>query len=185
MFARSLFLAYADVVPDAVWAPKAVLAAAALGQGTDEGVALATRFSAQPGNVYVQATLDRADPAAFESAESRLARSLGALRESAFADAGQRDLRVARAVATLDSLKFAALADSMRLFCGQMLDSLAVTGIRADSVRAACVRSDSVLVQRFLAIDTMMLRDSTMTAADTLRARRGVVRDTSSGRERD
>jgi hypothetical protein len=107
------------------------------------------------------------------------------LRQGAFADADQRDLRVARAVATLDSLKLAAIADSMRLICGQMLDSLAVTGIRADSVRAACVRTDSALVQRFLAIDTLLLRDSTMIGIDTLQALRTIGRDTTAARDRE
>jgi hypothetical protein len=183
-FARSLFLAYADVVPDALWAPKAVLAAAAI-QSAGDGQNLTARFEAQQDNVYVKAILDRADPAAFQSAEERLARSLAALRQGAFADADQRDLRVARAVATLDSLKLAAIADSMRLICGQMLDSLAVTGIRADSVRAACVRTDSALVQRFLAIDTLLLRDSTMIGIDTLQARRTIGRDTTAARDRE
>ena len=184
-FARSLFLAYADVVPDAIWAPKAVLAAAAIPGASKEGQNLTARFEAQRDNVYVKAILDRADPAAFQSAEERLARSLAALRRDAFADAGQRDLRVARAVATLDSLKLAAIADSMRLFCGQMLDSLAVTGIRADSVRAACVRTDSALVQRFLAIDTLLLRESTMIGIDTLKAGRTIGRDTTAARDRE
>lgn len=182
-FARSLFLAYADVVPDAIWAPKAVLAAAAVATNDDEN--LLARFAARHDNVYVKAVLDQADPAAYQTAEERLATSLQALRAEAFAGADQRDLRVARAVATLDSLKLAALADSMRLVCGQMIDSLAVRGIRADSVRAACVRSDSVLVNRFLAIDTLLLRDTTLVRIDTLDALRGARRDTtaSAGRE--
>jgi hypothetical protein len=178
LFARSLFLAYADIAPDALWAPKALLAAAALGGGHADGVP--ARFEARSDNVYVRAILDHADPAEFEAAEERLERSLVALRQAAFTAADQRDLRVVRAVATLDSLEVAALADSMRLVCGQMLDSLALTGIRGDSVRAACVRSDSALINKFLAIDTLLLRDSTALAADTLRARRRVIRDTTS-----
>jgi hypothetical protein len=155
-----------------------LLAAAALGGGHADGVP--ARFEARSDNVYVRAILDHADPAEFEAAEERLERSLVALRQAAFTAADQRDLRVVRAVATLDSLEVAALADSMRLVCGQMLDSLALTGIRGDSVRAACVRSDSALINKFLAIDTLLLRDSTALAADTLRARRRVIRDTTS-----
>ncbi|MGH7502270.1 MAG: hypothetical protein ACREL7_10990 [Longimicrobiales bacterium] len=184
LFARSLFLAYADLVPDAVWAPKALLAAAALGAAGLEDDA-ASRFSDHSDNVYVRAILDRADPAAFASAEERLGRSLIALRQAAFADADRRDLRVARAISTLDSLRMAALADSMRIVCGEFLDSLAITGIRSDSVRAACVRSDTALVTRFMTIDTLLLRDTTSVVIDTTAAGRRIIRDTTSTAHRE
>ena len=176
--ARQLFLAYADLVPDALWATKALLAAAELpGQEGDApiDVRLVTR-----GNVYADALAGRADPAAFTTAEERLARSLAALRQDALREADVRDVRVARVAATLDSIRIAARADSMRLACGSLVDSLALAGVRADSVRAACVRGDSARLALYLDVDSLLLRDTTGILDDTarVRARRRGVRDT-------
>ncbi|MCI0436997.1 MAG: hypothetical protein L0271_25655 [Gemmatimonadetes bacterium] len=176
--ARQLFVAYAEIVPDAVWAPKALLAAADLA-GVAGANGIAARLTGHD-NVYAAALAGRADPVAFAAAEERLARSLEALRLDAFRDADTRDVRIARAAATLDSLKIAALADSARLTCGSLIDSLAIAGIRADSVRAACVRGDSARLSLYMAVDSALFRDTTGILDDTarIRARRRGVRDT-------
>jgi hypothetical protein len=174
-FARALFVAYADLVPDAVWAPKALLAAAALAPAAGDDVP--QRFAGHADNVYVRAVLHDDATDAFADAEDRLARGLAALRLDAFREADQRDIRVGSAVARLDSLKARVRADSLRLACGTLLDSLAIAGIRADSVRSACLRGDSARVGLVLRMDTLLLRDTT--GRDTMRARiRRVVRDT-------
>lgn len=175
LLARDLFLAYADLVPEAVWAPKALLAAAALGSTMVNGDDIGDRFAGTPDNVYVRAVLFEDDPDGYARAEERLARSLAVIRFDAYREADERDIRVGSAIARLDSLKAQVLADSMRLVCGTMLDSLALAGIRADSVRSACLRGDTASVSAFLQIDTLLLQDS---LADTLRSRRRAIRDT-------
>jgi tetratricopeptide (TPR) repeat protein len=168
--ARQLFLAYAEIVPDAVWAPKALLAAAALASSGTELDAIATRLHAHADNVYARAVQGSTDEEMFRTAEERLARSLVAIREDALVTADSRDVRVGTAIARLDSLKAAALADSVRLACGEMIDSLAIRGIRADSVRSACIRRDAARIRILLEIDTLLLRDTTR--ADSLAGRR-------------
>ncbi len=183
--ARAIFIAYADLVPDAVWAPKALLAAAALAPDAGTDTVLAGRFESHGANVYVQAVNEAPEPDAFADAEDRLARSLTALRTDAFREADQRDIRVGTAVARLDSLAARVRADSLRLVCGSLMDSLALAGVRADSVRSACMRGDTARMGAVLRMDTLLLRDTagldTMRAGlDTMRAgRRGrLVRDT-------
>ncbi|HSJ14081.1 MAG TPA: hypothetical protein VK939_06690 [Longimicrobiales bacterium] len=165
--ARRFFTAHADVGPASVTAPKALLAALALTADGTERTALQARLADYPNNPYVRALEGSADPDAYAAAEQRLARAIGALRADAEAAAESRDLSVKRAITALDSLRLAAHNDSMRVSCGGLLDSLAVRGIRADSVRAACLRSDTALVVRFLTIDSLELRDTTATR-DTL-----------------
>ena len=60
--------------------------------------------------------------------------------------------------------------------CGVMLDSLGVRGIRADSMRAACLRGDRTRVSALIRIDTLLLRDTTKARLDSLN--RTVRRDT-------
>ena len=103
-----------------------------------------------------------------ESAEERLGRAVTAVREDATARAQSADVRITRAVTVLDSLRLLARTDSFTVRCGTMLDSLALRGIRADSVRVACMRADTALVTRYLAIDSMKLRPG---VADSARAR--------------
>ena len=161
--ARQLFLTYADVAASTVWAPKALLAALPLSPEAARP-ALRQRISQFAGNPYVVAVQGgRADPEAYYTAEERLGRAVAAVRADAAAAALTGDLRVGRAVAVLDSLQLLARTDSVRLRCGSLLDSLTLRGIRADSVRAACLRSDSAGVTRFLGIDTLKLRDSAAT----------------------
>ncbi|NJD10201.1 MAG: tetratricopeptide repeat protein [Gemmatimonadetes bacterium] len=172
--AHQLFLAYADVGASTVWAPKALLAALQLAVESEQ-VELRQRIRQYGGNPYVAAAQGESpDPAAYSAAEERLGRAVEAVRTDAAAAALAGDLRVGRAVAVLDSLRLLARTDSMRLRCGSLLDSLTLHGIRADSVRAACLRSDSAGITRFLAIDTLQLRDSVATRG----ARPKVVRDT-------
>ncbi len=168
--ARQLFLAYADIVPDAIWAPKAMLAAAALSVNGEQNDTVVARLHAHPDNVYVLAvTGGDPDAEAYSAAESRLLRSLTALRDDAMHEADARDVRVGVAIARLDSLEARAAADSLRLACGMLIDSLAINGIRADSVRSACVRRDGARVAAVLHMDTLLLRDSTRLAVDSLR----------------
>lgn len=89
--ARHLFLAFADAEPDAVWAPKALLAAAALADTPAEHGALVARIGKHRHNVYVAATNGNADPAVFMAAERELAESLAALRDAARGVLAARD----------------------------------------------------------------------------------------------
>jgi hypothetical protein len=153
--ARKLFITFADVAPQTPWAPKALLAALALAPDADDAPVLRDRLLQYSTSPYVMATEDGAVAEAFESAEERLQRSLIILREEGAALAQQQDLSVTRVVATLDSLRIVARMDSTRLSCGLMIDTLAVKGIRADSVRGACMRSDTLKVAEYLKIDTL------------------------------
>ena len=165
--ARQLFLAYADLVPGATWAPKALLAAAALQPAPEEHAAIRDRLAGYTGNVYLAALQGGHDSLPFSEAEERLARTLAALRSEAARYAAQRDAFVTLTLATLDSVKAAAKADSVKVACGALLDSLGVTGIRGDSLRAACIRGDSLRFEFFLRADTASLRDAATTQNDT------------------
>ena len=168
--ARQLFLTYAEVAATTVWAPKALLASLPLST-TDERPAIEQRVRQFAGNPYLVA-VQGAQPDADEyyRAEERLGRAVEAVRADAAAAALTGDLRVGRAVAVLDSLRELARTDSVRLRCGSLLDSLTLRGIRADSVRAACLRSDSAGITRFLAIDSTRLRDSATIRVERARA---------------
>jgi hypothetical protein len=75
-------------------------------------------------------------------------------------------------VATLDSLRIVARTDSARISCGLMIDTLAILGTRADSVRKACMRADTIKVAEYLKIDTMLWRPDLQNRADSAGARR-------------
>ena len=154
--ARALFLAYADAAPGSTWAPKALLAALQLAEDAERGGIL-QRVQQTPGNPYVAAVHGRTDAAAYQAAEEQLARALAAVRAVATAEALAGGAGVDRALQTLDSMRLAARIDSLMVRCGALLDSLDLAGIRADSVRAACVRSDSAAVSQYLAVDTLRL----------------------------
>jgi hypothetical protein len=83
---------YADLEPAAVWAPKALLAAAALG-GHSSGVAdLAARVRQRPDNPYAMAILSGdTDAAAFEAAERRLSETLATIRRDAMREVLRMD----------------------------------------------------------------------------------------------
>lgn len=164
--ARSLFLTYAELVPQATWAPKALLAAAATGPAPDQAQSIRQLLSGYGENPYVAALSGSAAEEPFRNAEERLARTLAVLREEASREADRRDALVIRAVALLDSVKAAARADSMKLVCGAMLDTLGIAGVKADSVRVACVRGDSLRVDSILKLDTF-LADSARVPQDT------------------
>jgi hypothetical protein len=158
--ARELFIAHSEMAPQAVTAPKALLAALALTHEETERAALRSRVSAYPNNPYVRALEGRVDPESFAAAEERLGRAVSALRADAEAAAANRDVTLTRAITALDSMRVLARNDSLRVTCGSLLDSLGLSGIRADSVRGACLRSDTALVARFLVIDSVQLRDT-------------------------
>lgn len=159
--ARTLFLQYATTHADAVWAGKAALAAHVIEQSDETRAAL----DLLAGNAYVLATRGHAQPGSIDRAESQLAYALAGLRQGAVAQAQQRDAMVGRAVAVLDSTRAAARNDSIRIACGALVDSLAVTGIRADSTRSACLRGDTARVTFVLNADTVLLRDTTAARA--------------------
>lgn len=169
--ARKLFITFVDVAPQTPWAAKALLAALALDPDAEDGARLRQRLQTYQASPYTQATGGGADPETFALAEERLQRSLIALREEGAQLAQQQDLAVGRVVAELDSLRLAAQTDSAKHSCGLLIDTLAVVGIRADSVRSACMRRDTVLLAEYLKIDTMKWRPKT-TDADTLLGRR-------------
>ena len=165
--ARTLFAAYAELDPDAPWAPKAILAALALDPPAHQADSLRQRLARYRDNAYL-ATGD--DGTAFQDAEERLARALTPLLQHASVEALQRDAPIVRAAALLDSARAAARADTLRLACSALLDSLRLAGIRADSVRAACLRGQPARVDSLLRVDTLRLRpDSARARPDTLR----------------
>ena len=57
----------------------------------------------------------------------------------------------------------------MEIACGALIDSLGIVGIRSDSVRAACMRADTVAIDSFLRVDTLLLIDTTQVRTDSLR----------------
>jgi hypothetical protein len=169
LIARSLFLAYADLVPTSVWAPKALLAAIALSPTAEEAVQLRQRLARHGANAYVVAIWGGEPGPSYESAEDSLSNALAALRQRANTEAERRDALVAQALNTLDSLRAAARADTVRAACQLMLDSLRVAGVRADSLRAACERGDSLRMDSLLVIDTLLLLRPDSLRGDTLR----------------
>lgn len=171
-----LFLTYAEVAPQTEWAAKALLAALALETG-EAAMQLRQRVESLPPNPYLAAVHGHGDAEAFARAEERLARGIQAARAEALAEAARRDNVVGRAILLIDSIRSAALTDSTRVRCGILVDSLAVVGIRADSIRAACQRDDRSRITLLLEADTLLLRDSTKAKADSVKRSR-VRRDT-------
>jgi hypothetical protein len=175
--AYRLFLTYVDLAPRTVWAPKALLAAGALAT-PEEGDSIRLRLVGYADNPYVSAIEGRGDPDAFASSEDRLNRVLTTAMKEASIEARRQENVVGRAVALIDSVRAAARTDSTRVACGILLDSLAVTGIRADSVQSACLRGERERVIALMRIDTLLLRDSAQIRADSLRAKTGARKDT-------
>ena len=60
------------------------------------------------------------------------------------------DLSVGRAVAVRDSIRLVQMRDSLVTACTALIDSAAIQGIRADSTRVACMRSDTARVRAVL-----------------------------------
>jgi hypothetical protein len=170
--ARSLFVTFVDVAPQTPWSAKALLAALSLAPDAADADSLRTRLFSYQSSPYAQALASGADPEAFAIAEERLQRSLIALREEGAQLATQQDVAVGRVVATLDSLRIVARTDSARIACGLMIDTLAILGTRADSVRVACMRADTVKLAEYMTIDTMLWRPDLLKAGDTIGGRR-------------
>ncbi|MGQ0560649.1 MAG: hypothetical protein ACT443_02095 [Gemmatimonadota bacterium] len=152
--ARRLFIAYVDIAPQSPWAGKALLAAIAIAPDAAGAAALRTRLAALPANPYTRATRGENALEAYETAEERLARSMIALHAEAVQRAAQQEGAVTRAIAVLDSITAAARTDTLRITCGMMLDTLSLKGVRADSVRTACLRRDTMNVALYLKLDT-------------------------------
>jgi tetratricopeptide (TPR) repeat protein len=155
--ARRLFLDFAAAAPESPWAGKAVLAAHDVAPDA-ETTAWIERL---PANPYIVATSGRDPGDALTAAEQRLARGLTGLRADAIAEVINRDVSVGRALSAADSARAVARGDSIRIVCGTFIDSIGVKGIRADSTRAACLRSDSVRVAFVLQADTVVLLTGT------------------------
>jgi hypothetical protein len=162
--ARGLFLQFAQRNADTEWAGKAVLAAHSLSPDAESSAALERARK----NIYVRAAHGEPD-ADITAAEQRLARGLTGIRTEALALAVQQDAVVGRAVTLLDSARSSARMDSVRIVCGTFIDSLSLKGIRADSVRSACLRGDSTRVKWVLKVDTTALRDTVAPIALHLR----------------
>ena len=153
--AHQLFVTFADIGAQTPWAGKALLAAIALSPSSPDANALRARLAALPPNPYTTASRGEDAEEAYETAEERLDRSLSALRAEAAQLAQQQESGVTRMVFVLDSVKSAARADTVRTRCGILIDTLALTGIRADSVRSVCLRGDAELLAAYLKIDTL------------------------------
>lgn len=171
MLARRLFVTFVDVAPQTPWSAKALLAAIALDPDAPDANALRARLATYAGSPYLP-TDSVGNAEAYESAEERLQRSLLALRAEGAVLADQQDLGVGRVVATLDSMRVVARTDSARIRCGLMIDTLAIAGTRADSVRTACMRSDTLKVAEYLAVDTMIWRATNAVDSATAATRR-------------
>lgn len=159
--ARQLFTTYVDIAASTPWAGKALLAAIAVEPNAPEAEALRSRMATMPENPYTTVVKGESAADAYDVAEERLARSMVALRAEAAQLAQQQEGAVTRAVFVLDSLRLAAKSDTTRTRCGVMIDTLAIAGVRADSVRAACLRGDSEMVAAHLKIDTLMWNPAT------------------------
>lgn len=95
--ARSLFLAYADAEAGTPWEGKALLAAVALTDASDEREELLRRARELPRNPYVRGAVEGHTPSAeFEEAERRFAEALEAVRRQVEQEAAERDVLVAR-----------------------------------------------------------------------------------------
>jgi hypothetical protein len=171
--AHNLFVTYAEIAAQSTWAPKALLAALALRPDTEAEIG--RKLDGYRDNPYVALVRGEAADQAFTTAELRLTATLQPLIADAMTTALRRDNAVGRAVAVIDSIRVAARNDSTRVTCGVMLDSLAVRGIRADSVRSACLRGDRDRVALLLKIDTLTLRDTLKAKTDTTRIRRDTM----------
>jgi hypothetical protein len=167
--ARKLFVTFAEVGTQTPWAGKALLAALALDPDHQDASTLRARLAALPANPYSAAVRGESAEEAYTLAETRLSRSMIALRSEAAQLAKDRESAVMRATFELDSIKLAARADTIRAGCGVMIDTLALSGIRADSVRTACVRGDKAVLAAYLKADTMKWK--VMSPLDSLRAR--------------
>jgi hypothetical protein len=120
--AGRLFLTYAEVAPQTVWTPKALLAAVDL-VPADSAAAIRARLESYADNPYVSAIGGTANAEAFAGAEERLSRVLSAAWSEAATEAARRENVVGRAVALMDSVRVAARTDSTRIACGILIDS--------------------------------------------------------------
>lgn len=153
VLARKLFLVFGDVGARTPWAAKSLLAAIAIAPDAADANAIRVRLAALPANPYTAIT-NGADASNYETAEERLARSLTAVRSEAMLLASQEEGAVTRAIAAFDSAAKSARTDTLRVACGLMIDTLAIVGVRADSVRTACMRSDTAKVVAYMKADT-------------------------------
>ena len=167
--ARSLFVAFADIAPTSIWAPKALLAAIAIDPESEEATSLRQRLESHTGNIYLTAVSGREPGPRYEQAENMLSGVLANLHRHAREEAARRDALLVQALTRLDSIRAATRADSLRVGCFAWLDSLGIVGIRADSLLAACVRADSVRMDSILTIDTVLLLPDSL-RPDSLRA---------------
>jgi hypothetical protein len=145
--ARTLFLAYADVDAGSAWEGKALLAALDLSEDEAERNAVLDRIEAIPDNTYVLAARwelgDRQSE--FQLLERRLEGTLRTINAQVAAEAQTRDVLVAEAARTLDSMRTSE-SIARRVAAGDtlVLDSLRQDSIRADSIRRDSIRRDTL-----------------------------------------
>lgn len=151
LLARTLFLAYADVAAGSAWEGKALLAALALSPSAESQAEVQARLEAVPDNIYVSAAHWRLDDrqAEFTALERRLQGLLATIGAQVAAEAQTRDVLVAEAVRTLDSIRTTE-AIARRLARG---DSTVLDSLRQDSLRLDSIRLDSI--RRASGLDTL------------------------------
>lgn len=154
--ARQLFLSFAEAVGEAEWGPKALLAAAALDPPPDQEDRIRELLASHQDNVYVRAASGQDPGDYYTITEERLDRILPVVREQAEREAARRDVTVTRALAMRDTLRMEQVADSMRPHCLAMMDTLSVVGDLADSIKAACLRLDTLRLDSLLKRDTII-----------------------------
>jgi predicted negative regulator of RcsB-dependent stress response len=152
LLARTLFLAYADLQAGSAWEGKALLAALALTPTEAGRGEVLSRLEAIPDNVYAAAARwelgDR--QAEFTVLERRLQGLLGTIGAQIAAEAQTRDVLVAEAVRTLDSIRTTeAIARRLAEGDSTVLDSLRQDSVRLDSVRLDSIRGSSGLDSLF------------------------------------
>lgn len=154
--AADLFTAYADAAPQAPWAPKALLAAAALELPARRVAAIRARLASYEGSVYLAALAGRegaGEP--FRQAEAQLAARLATLRDDAVQEMQQRDAAIAYAASAPDSLPASGVDGSAALPTDSSVSPAECT-VPADSVMPVggppgaewprCLEADSLVV---------------------------------------
>jgi hypothetical protein len=152
LLARTLFLAYADLEAGSAWEGKALLAALALTPTEAGRTQVQSRLDAIPDNVYAAAArweLDDRD-AEFTVLERRLQGLLATIGAQVAAEAQTRDVLVAEAVRTLDSIRTTEdIARRLAEGDSTVLDSLRQDSVRIDSMRLDSIRRSSGLDSLF------------------------------------
>ena len=168
--ARALFFQYAQAASGTLWSGKALLAVRALGPAPEQAPELERLLATSVDNLYLAAARGPVSSDRYQNAEERLQRSLTVLRAEAANEAELQDAALRTTLAQLDSLRAAARRDSVQVACGQVLDSLGIAGVSADSVRAACLRGNRARMDSLIAADTTGRQNRRGGGRDTVQA---------------